>query len=199
MMINIHEQTILNVENHYMNDVFTDSQWRTIETIIEDITSHPHLLENITKGYGNLEQTKVSMLIHWFIKRKNDQSEIIDSPYSHSLLSVINASSLMKKINQSMGVKLAILRMQLNVMHQDGYVTQHIDADSDKAYECSVLIRAGSEYTGGNLVIHEDQKPSYEVQQPNRSVYLMSAHHRHEVTMVKSGKRFTLCLFIGLK
>lgn len=181
----------------YINDVFSDSQWKEIDCIIEKISCKPILLEKIIKGTGKLKKNQFSLELHRFIARESGISQITKSPYSQAILSIIKNSSLIEKVSFFFKNKLEILRMQLNVMKAGDFISEHSDIESDNAYLCGILIRTNSKYTGGDLTIYDIAQNEYKIRQPNHSILLMSSHCLHKVDSLTSGFRHTLCLFMG--
>jgi Rps23 Pro-64 3,4-dihydroxylase Tpa1-like proline 4-hydroxylase len=181
----------------YIENIFSDKQWSTIEALIQEIVAQPILLEAVTKGRGYLEATPFSLQLYTFIARNQGVSTTKDSKYTKQILSILAESHLLKKLSELTGKKVSVLRMQLNIMNSGGYVSQHTDYDSDYAYFYSVLVRPKCEYTGGELVLHhEDQVPNY-IRQSDRSILVMSSRQLHSVEAVLSGNRYTICLFCG--
>jgi Rps23 Pro-64 3,4-dihydroxylase Tpa1-like proline 4-hydroxylase len=181
----------------YITDVFSDSQWKKIDSIIKKITCQPILLEKITKGSGKLKKNEFSLELHRFIARKSGISQITQSPYLQAILSLINDSSLIEKVNFFFYKEIEILRMQLNVMKAGDFISEHSDVESDNAYLCGILIRTYSQYTGGDLTIYDTERNEYKIRQPNHSILLMNSHCNHKVDSLTSGFRHTLCLFMG--
>lgn len=181
----------------YLEKVFTASQWEEIELLIQTIASKKELLETITKGYGRLENTKFSLYLYKFISNLNGISIETDSEYTRQLLKIINQSDLINQINFVAKKNLKILRMQLNIMGEGSFVQRHVDYDSDHSFCCSLLIRTASQYTGGDFIIYDVEGCAHQIRQANRSILMMSSHSPHEVEIISSGTRYTICLFCG--
>ena len=181
----------------FLDNVFDDSQWENIEILISEISREPGLLEAISKGQGALEQSNFSLYLYRFISRQNGISSVIDSIYTKMLMRLIEHSNLMAQISELAKQDLRILRMQLNIMREGGFVDSHIDYDSDNAYISSVMIQAGSEYIGGNFIIYDDEGKPQVIHRVNRSIMVMSSRSLHEVERIQKGLRCTICLFCG--
>lgn len=54
----------------YINNVFSESQWKEIDSIINEISCQPILLEHIIKGVDRLKSIKFSLDLHRFIVRE---------------------------------------------------------------------------------------------------------------------------------
>lgn len=184
-------------ETAFLDNVFDDSKWTKLEMLIQEISRKPDLLEAISKGQGTLEQSNFSLYLYRFISRQNGVSSVTDSEYTKVLLQLIAHSNLMAQISALAGQDLRILRMQLNVMYEGGFVDRHIDYDSDHAYISSVMIQVGSEYIGGDFIIYDEEGKSQAIQRTNRSTMVMSSRSLHEVELIQTGFRYTICLFCG--
>lgn len=191
------KQNISIGETIYLEDIFTHDQWKLIESLVDEVMAEPHLLETITKGQGQLEYADFSLQLYKFITRENGTSTTQESKQTKRLLKIIDNSRLIEHINRLCNKKIAILRMQLNIMREGGYVSKHADYASDSAYICSVLIRAKSDYLGGDLVIYNDNGISRSIRQPDHSILAMSSRTEHAVQTVSAGSRYTICLFCG--
>ena len=184
-------------ETVFLDNLLDESQWTNLEVLIHEISSKPELLDAISKGHGALEQSNFSLYLHRFISRENGISFVNNSEYTQILLQLIAHSNLMKHISKLAQQDLRILRMQLNIMCDGGFVERHIDYDSDPAYISSVLIQAGSEYLGGNFIIYDEEGHSKSIIRTNRSIMVMSSRSPHEVERIQKGLRYTICLFCG--
>jgi len=184
-------------ETASLDNVFDDSQWTKLEMLIREISREPGLLEAISKGQGALGQSNFSLYLYRFISRQSGISLVKDSGYTKILLQLITHSNLMAQISELAGQDLRILRMQLNVMYKGGFVSRHIDHDSDHAYISSVMIQIESEYIGGNFIIYDEEGKSKALQRTNRSIMVMSSLSLHEVELIQAGFRYTICLFCG--
>lgn len=192
-------EELLNIgEITFLDNIFDDSQWTTLEILIREISSKPDLLEVISTGQGVLQQANFSLYLYRFISRQNGVSSVIGSEYTKIILQLIADSNLMTQINNLAQQNLRILRMQLNVMNEGGFVGLHIDYDSDPAYVFSVMIQVGSEYSGGNFIIYNEDGKSKVIQRTNRSIMVMSSLSPHKVEHIQKGFRYTVCLFCGL-
>jgi predicted 2-oxoglutarate/Fe(II)-dependent dioxygenase YbiX len=165
---------------------------------IGEISSKPELLETISKGQGALEQSNFSLYLYRFISRQNRVSSVVDSEYTKIILQLIADSNLMVQISKLAQQNLRILRMQLNIMREGGFVDRHIDYDRDPAYVSSVMIQVGSEYSGGNFIIYNEDGKSKVIHRTNRSIMVMSSLSPHKVEHIQKGFRYTVCLFCGL-
>jgi len=181
----------------YLNNVFSESQWKEIDSIINEISCQPILLEHIIKGVDRLKSIKFSLDLHRFILREGGISQITKSPYSQAILTIINHSSLIKKVSTFIGKKVEILRMQLNIMTTGDFISEHSDKESDDSYLCGILMRTNSKYTGGILTIYDAEQKPYKIRQPNHSILAMNSHCIHKVDCITSGFRHTVCLFLG--
>ncbi len=184
-------------EGVYLNNVFSPEQWDALTTLVNDIAAQPDSLEKVAYGKGALENKKFSLSLYKFISRINNVSSINNTAYTEKLLDILNHSPIMSQINTLNNKKLNILRLQLNIMTEDGYVGRHSDYESDNAYFCSVLIRIDKNYTGGDLIMFDKNGKANHFNQDDRTILAMSAFSEHEVDIVKSGVRNTLCLFCG--
>jgi Rps23 Pro-64 3,4-dihydroxylase Tpa1-like proline 4-hydroxylase len=181
----------------YINNAFSKSQWEEISSIVYEISCQPILLEHIIKGVERLKGIKFSLDLHRFIVREGGISQITNSPYSQAILTIINHSSLIKKVSNLFGKEVEILRMQLNIMTTGDFISEHADKESDDSYLCAILIRTNSKYTGGDLTIYDAEQKSYKMRQPNQSILVMNSHCIHKVDPITSGFRHTICLFLG--
>ena len=176
---------------------FSPAQWSKIESLVNEIASHPEQLECISKGKGELAKSNFSLFIYKFIARENGKSIIKDCQYTDTLLEILEQSNLYKDLSYYGSNKLKILRLQLNIMHQGSFVQRHTDSSSDSAYTYSALIQINSQYTGGEFIIYDKTQSAHEISRQNRSALLMPADSPHEVAPLKEGVRYTLCLFCG--
>ena len=181
----------------FLDNIFNAQQWARLASLVDDIQSQPALLENIAYGKGALKDKKFSLSLYKFIARQAGVSYINHSPYTKILQDIIQDSPLIPQISAIAQKPITLLRMQLNVMTEGGYVGCHKDDESDNAYLCSVLIRIGKNYTGGAFVIYDEKGEATCIDQDDRTILVMSAKSPHEVKTVWSGVRHTICLFCG--
>lgn len=182
----------------YLDNVFNERQWYSLENLIYSIIAEPNLLDVVKQGSGTLVSTYFSLRLYKFISRVNGVSQHINSIYTQTLIDIIHDAKLIEVLSELNAVQLNMLRLQLNIMQNGDYVNLHTDYASDKAYISSILIRVASEYTGGELVVYNEQNIPHIFAQNNRSILMMSSKTPHEVKPIISGARYTICLFCGV-
>jgi hypothetical protein len=92
---------------------------------------------------------------------------------------------------------LCIRRCQVNVLHDGGFVGLHLDTDSNPDYQHPVILQMGSEYSGGDYVVHPPNTEPKVYRLPRYSMLISSCWLPHEVTKVTSGERKSLVFFLS--
>ncbi|WP_150467174.1 2OG-Fe(II) oxygenase [Francisella sp. SYW-9] len=168
--------------------VFTDKEMDQVELLLQKIP-----LETIDKGDTD---EKAKAKVGRLIEDKIDQNpKIVNKDTSTKVLDI-----LYKKINFFEeileGGKKYIIRAQVNVLEKGGFVSKHIDTDSNEDYEASVIIQLGKGFKGGEFVTHYKNqvkkiKPEY------RSITVTSGRLIHEVKEVTDGERISFVFFLS--
>jgi hypothetical protein len=92
---------------------------------------------------------------------------------------------------------LCIRRCQVNVLHDGGFVGLHLDTDSNPDYQHPVILQMGSQYSGGDYVVHPPNSEPKVYRLPRYSMLISSCWLPHEVTKVTSGERKSLVFFLS--
>ena len=181
----------------YIDAVLSSAQWHELDSIVAQIEEKKVALERVMTGVNKLRDVKVSLHLHRFIVRENGLSKVTDSPYAKSVIRILGDSPLGDRVTEIAGRPVTVLRMQLNIMREGDFISEHTDKASDDAYVCTVLIRTASSYTGGDLTIYDVQDKPHRIRQPNHSILAMGVNCVHKVDPIISGFRRTITLFYG--
>lgn len=180
--------------NQYIN-VFTNSDWIAFEQIIERIQLHsPEIIEKSRVGDSRNELVNLDVIR--LIMRKNNLSYVVNESYCSEIMNILKRANFIALINKHLRMShLQILRMQFNLMKEGSFVGLHTDNENDSAYLATAVIRTGSSFSDGELVLYGKKKQI--VSQKNRTVFLMDSSIEHEVMPVKNGYRNSLIIVIG--
>lgn len=176
--------------------VFSPADWTLIDKWMADVAKATAILEE--PDYGDSRHERVTLQVARMIVRRNGVSQQINEPYSSRLLSILAKARLLEKVAQeTQSPPLAILRLQANLMYTGSFIGVHTDQESDPAYQKTIIIRAHSQYSGGELCLFGN--PERTIIQPSHSVFVMDSTIEHEVKPVTSGYRFSICAWLGLQ
>jgi len=90
-----------------------------------------------------------------------------------------------------------VRRMQVNRIHEYGFVGYHLDIDSNPDYEAAVIIQLGQRFSGGEFVVYDGDEVRASIIPPHYSVILSDCRHPHEVRPVSDGIRTSLVIFLS--
>ncbi len=122
----------------------------------------------------------------------------VPSPGSERLMELLNNPRMMAIYQELTGLDgLCIRRCQVNILRDGGFVGLHLDTDSNPDYQHPVILQMGSQYTGGDYVVHPPDREPKVYRLPRYSMLISSCWLRHEVTKVTSGERKSLVFFLS--
>ena len=175
--------------------IFSQNDWVEFDNIVNNIFKNAvEIFE--TPKLGDSRNEYIDLRVARFIVRKNGHSTIVNKPYSVEILNVLTRANFIDLVEQRTRLEnLKILRMQLNSMEKNSFVGIHADSENDPAYEVTAVIRITSSYSGGELVLYDNQVQI--VNQQNHSIFLMDSSIEHEVKTVTNGYRNSLIVVLG--
>jgi hypothetical protein len=127
-----------------------------------------------------------------------EQPLLVNKPLSSRALEVVKRPQYMEIYRALLDCRdLYVRRMQVNRIHQDGFVGYHLDIDSNPDYEVAVIIQLGRDFSGGEFVVYSDGEARTSIAPPHYSVILSDCRFPHEVKAVTGGIRTSLVFFLS--
>ena len=124
--------------------------------------------------------------------------ERVNRPLSDQILAIIVQAPQMCAFKALLNVnELHIRRMQVNRIHEAGFVGYHLDTDSNPDYLAAVIFQFGDDFEGGEYVVYDQEKVKNSISPPQFSMIISDCRFPHEVKPVRSGIRTSLVFFLS--
>jgi hypothetical protein len=127
-----------------------------------------------------------------------ERPEMVNRPLSDRAIDIICKPDYMALFQDFLNAdELHIRRMQVNMIHRDGFVGHHLDIDSNPDYKAAVILQFGNGFEGGEFVVYGENETIQSIKPTHYSMIISDCRYPHEVKPVRSGVRISLVFFLS--
>lgn len=175
--------------------IFNEPDWIELNSIVTRVhTQSPEIFESPKLGDSRNEY--VALQVARFIIEREGNISLINDPYCSEILNILKRKNFITLVEQKTELKnLHILRMQLNCMTKNSFISTHRDSEHDSSYKVTAVIRTNSAFEGGELYLYG--KEAKIITQENDTVFLLDSRIEHEVKKIIDGYRNSLIVVLG--
>lgn len=165
---------------------FTEEEWSVLEKECNSL------------DYFAVQETEVTKEdvanVHCFRIKVKSQPEI----HNEAIWGLLNKPEMYVLYKDAIGLNEPFIdRMQAHVYNPNGLLGRHCDADAVPSYRCSAILMMNDDYAGGEFVLFKDEENPVYFKPAARSLILTDSLLDHQVDLIHSGFRKSLCFFFS--
>ncbi|BBM04054.1 2OG-Fe(II) oxygenase [Microbulbifer sp. GL-2] len=172
---------------------FTDSEWQVLRQLSNEVEYEEVTLSNT----GDTHKTLVGRVA--YDQFENYTPKIINHEIASEVFQILLSEKMRKFYRGIVGSdQWAIPRCQFTILKNGGFISEHLDTDTNPHYFASIVLHFSSEYSGGKY-IYMNYLRNEEVElhtEENSMVIALSSRFPHYVQPVSSGERRALTCFL---
>ncbi|WP_020413220.1 2OG-Fe(II) oxygenase [Microbulbifer variabilis] len=173
---------------------FTESEWQILRRISSDVNYEKVTLSNA----GDTHEIFVSRVV--YDQFKDYKPKLMNTKIAPEILSVLLSEKMRAFYKEIIGSDQFIMpRCQFTILEKGGFISEHLDTDTNPHYYASIVLHFSSGYTGGSYT-YTNYLRDAEVElktKENSMVVALSSRFPHYVQAMEGGERRTLTYFLS--